>query len=71
MIVCTSEGCTEPAVSRVSSSDLSGPPIPGLGFVIVRPAATWEPGAGMPLCLEHTHHAVGLMLLRAMPGAAA
>lgn len=71
MIVCTSEGCRERAASRVSSSELSGPPIPGLGFVIVRPVANWAPGAGMPLCLEHTHHAVDLMLLRALPGAVA
>lgn len=66
-LLCTTEGCTEPAAARIAGSDVSGPTVPGLGFAIVRPAAS-PAMVGDPLCLDHTHHAIDLMLLRALPG---
>lgn len=66
--VCTREGCGQPAVARVASPDLPERPMPGLGFVMVRPA-NGTTYVGELMCGSCAHHVVDLMLLRAMPEA--
>jgi hypothetical protein len=66
MSTCTEPGCDAPAAARVGTPQLPGPPLPGLGFLMIRPATTPVP-TGLLLCLDHTHLAVDVMLLRATP----
>lgn len=66
---CTERDCRQPAAARVAFPQLPGPPLPGMGFVIVRPAATAVP-TGVLVCLDHAHHAIDLMLLRGTPAPA-
>lgn len=63
---CEHDGCQYPAVARVTDASLPHPVGVGLGFAIVRPANA--PGhAGRFLCADHTHLAVDLVLMRALP----
>lgn len=66
---CTQDGCPEPAVARVGLPLLPYPPGHGLGYAVVWPLAN-SGATGLPLCVDHVHHAVDLMLLAAQPEAA-
>jgi hypothetical protein len=67
MSACTAADCTETAVARVGSPQLiPGHHVPGMGFLLIRPAAA-QVHTGLLLCLDHAHHAVDLMLLRDTP----
>lgn len=67
MNTCTAADCSEPAIARVGSPQLiPGHDIPGMGFLILRPASA-QVATGVLFCLDHTHHAVDLMLLRDTP----
>lgn len=67
-MTCEHDGCTAPAVARVTDASLPYPAGVGMGFAIIRPLHT--PGrVGWAACADHTHHAIDLMLMRAMPGA--
>lgn len=67
MSECTAADCSETAVARVGSSQIfPGPQVPGMGFLLIRPA-TAQVATGVLFCLDHAHHAVDLMLLRETP----
>jgi hypothetical protein len=67
---CTADRCTQRAAARIGTPLLPNPPGVGLGFVIVWPIAH-RGATGLPVCLDHAHHTVDLMLMDAQPGAAA
>lgn len=54
---CSLTGCDEAPTVRVA--------VPG-AFAIVRPLDSPNP-VGDPVCLDHAHHAVDVMLMRATP----
>jgi hypothetical protein len=68
MTTCAAQGgCPEPAVARVASPLLPGSDVPGFGFAIVRPITSPAAQHGEPLCVEHTHLAIDVMLMGAQP----
>lgn len=68
--VCTWEGCDQPAAARVGVPLLPYPAGRGLGYVVIHPpdAAT---ATGFPMCLDHVHLQVDVVLMKAKPEAAA
>lgn len=64
---CSWEGCALPGAARTAALDTDGVGVrPGLGLMIVRPAGS-PVKSGVLLCVEHAHHQLDLMLLRALP----
>lgn len=65
---CTQDGCGQRAAARVTHPLLPDSTGPGLGFTIIRPAAS-PVTFGLLLCLDCAHSAVDDMLMRALvPG---
>lgn len=66
------EGCEAVPVARVAAPVLAGAAAPGFGFAIIRPISSRAvTDHAVTLCAEHTHLAVDIMLMRAMPEASA
>lgn len=63
---CVQEGCGQTAAARVVHPLLPENTGPGVGFTIIRPAAS-PANVGDLLCLDCCHAAVDDMLMAAMP----
>lgn len=64
MTGCQQIGCDQPAVALIAAPiGMPGAPV----FAIVRPL-TSPVQIGDQVCLDHAHHAVDLMLMRAKEG---
>lgn len=64
---CASEGCGQPGAAWVAAVQPDEVWRTGQGFMIVRPMGSPIGGHGVPLCVDHAHHQMDLMLLRALP----
>lgn len=63
---CGMADCAEPGAAWVAVVQPDEVWRAGLGFMIVRPVGSPIHG-GVLLCVDHAHHQIDLLLLRALP----